>query len=331
MFAGELDGANHTVSNLNLNVPDSVAYAGLVGFNTGTIKNLNVANARITGRTVGGIAGGNMGTIQNTSVSGTLSGTDSVGGLVGFQVLATSLLADSVSTASITGSSSYGGVIGDLDNGTLRNTHYNADTVLVNGATSSLSMGGLRGAQYTDWISHGRTLDIANYSSLLPRDSASGAYLVSNVAGLNALLGFVDRPDLTFRLSANIDLAPAPGLFLPYLMGTLDGNGHQISNLNVNRAEPAIHRPGGRELWHGAQPGRQQCRAEWPLRCRRPGRSKPPWRAYREQFRQRYGDVRAFSTGGLVGDNFGGQLPTPTAAPACSAQASALRRPGWVE
>ncbi len=233
-FAGEFDGANHTVSNLNLNFPNSIGYAGLVGFNTGTIKNLNVANARITGRTVGGIAGGNMGTIQNTSVSGTLSGTDSVGGLVGFQVLATSLLADSVSTASITGSSSYGGAIGDLDNGTMLNTHYNADTVLVNGSTSKLSMGGLRNAQYTDWISHGRTLDIASYSSLLPRDSASGAYLVSSVAGINALLGFVDRPDLTFRLSANIDLAPAPGLFLPYLMGTLDGNGHQISNLKVN-------------------------------------------------------------------------------------------------
>lgn len=234
VFSGEFDGANHTISNLTLNVPDSLAYAGLVGFNTGTIKNLNVANARISGRTVGGIAGGNIGTIQNTSVSGALSGNDSVGGLVGAQTLATSLLADSVSTATIKGSSSYGGVIGDLDAGTLRNSHYNADTVLVNGATSSLSMGGLRSAQYTDWISHARTLDIANYSALLPRDSASGAYLVSSVAGVNALLGFVDRPDLTFRLSANIDLAPAPGLFLPYLMGTLDGNGHQISNLKVN-------------------------------------------------------------------------------------------------
>lgn len=36
------------------------------------------------------------------------------------------------------------------------------------------------------------------------------------------------------RLNADIDLAQAPGLFLPYLAGTLDGNGHRISKLNVS-------------------------------------------------------------------------------------------------
>lgn len=233
-FNGQLDGANHTISNLTIEASDRVPYAGLVGINTGSIRNLNLANANIDGLVVGGIAAGNYGTIQNTSVSGNLKGTSSTGGLVGFQLMNGALL-DSVSTASITGETSYGGVIGDFDSGTLRNTHYNADAVPINGTTSSLSMGGLRNAQYNDWIANGRRLDIANYGNVLPRDPASGAYLVSNLAGMNALLGFVDDPGLNFRLDADIDMAPAPGLFLPYLMGTLDGNGHRISNLNVIR------------------------------------------------------------------------------------------------
>jgi filamentous hemagglutinin family protein len=235
-FNGQLDGANHTISNLTIDTVDSVSYTGLVGVNSGTIRNLNLANARIDGQTVGGIAGINLGTIQNVSVSGALSGNSTAGGLVGVQ-LPNGALLDSVSTASILGTSSFGGIIGDFEGGIVRNSHYNADAVLVNGATSSLSVGGLRGAQYADWMANGRRLDIASYANVLPRDPASGAYLVSSVAGMNALLGFADDPALNFRLNANIDLAPAPGLFLPYLMGTLDGNGHQVSNLNLNAPE----------------------------------------------------------------------------------------------
>ena len=231
-FNGQLDGANHTISNLRLAASDRVPAAGLVGVNSGSIRNLNLVNVQIDGQAVGGIAGINTGTIQNTSVSGVLSGTDGVGGLVGYQV--GGALLDSVSTATIAGTSSLGGVVGDFDSGTMRNTHYNADAVTINGGTSLLSMGGLRGAQYTDWIGHGRRLDIANYADALPRDPASGAYLVSNLAGMHAMLGFVDDPALAFRLGADIDLAPAPGLYLPYLMGTLDGNGHQVRNLNLS-------------------------------------------------------------------------------------------------
>lgn len=239
-FNGQFDGAGHTISDLTLLGGNRAPYAGLVGANTGTIRNLKLVDARVAGQVAGGIAGANLGTIQNTSVSGRVTGTEAGGGLVGLQVLNGALL-DSVSTASIGGGTRLGGVIGDFDSGTLRNTHYNADAVPINEATSSLSMGGLRSAQYNDWIANGRRLDIASYGSVLPRDAASGAYLVSNVAGVNAMLGFVDDPALTFRLNADIDLAPAPGLFLPYLMGTLDGNGHRISNVYVvSRQQPYL-------------------------------------------------------------------------------------------
>ncbi|HEX8404853.1 MAG TPA: MBG domain-containing protein, partial [Duganella sp.] len=234
-FNGQLDGANHTISNLVIDSVDSLAYAGLVGINSGTIKNLRLADATIDGQTVGGIAGVNLGTIQNSSVDGTLSGNSTVGGLVGVQ-LSNGALLDSTSTASIAGSHA-GGIIGDFESGTVRNSYYNADAVPINDSTSGLTVGGLRGAQYADWIANGRRLDIAAYAGVLPRDPASGAYLVSNLAGMNALLGFADDPSLRFRLTANIDLASAPGLFLPQLTGILDGNGHQVANLNLNAPE----------------------------------------------------------------------------------------------
>jgi len=231
-FNGQLDGGNYTISNLGTAPGSRISYVGLVGVNTGAIRNLKLANVRINGWAAGGVAGGNLGTIENVSVSGEVNGTNSVGGLVGFQV-ANGVLLDSASTASVTGETSLGGAIGDFDSGIMRNTHYNADAVTINGSTAVLSMGGLRGAQYNDWVANGRKLAIASYGAVLPRDAASGAYLVSNLAGLNAMLGFVDDPALGFRVSADIDLASAPGLFLPYLMGTLDGNGHRISNLNL--------------------------------------------------------------------------------------------------
>ena len=232
-FNGELDGANHKVSNLVLDSTDRVFFAGLVGVNTGSIRNINVVNTSIDGDVVGGIAGVNLGTIQNSSVGGTVRGTGVVGGLVGYQ-LGNGALHDSVSTADVTGDFNPGGVVGYFVSGSLRNTHYNADAVRINGSTAGVTAGALHGAQYADWIANGRRLDIAQYSSVLPRDPASGAYLVSSVAGMDAMLGFVDDPALGFRLTADIDLAPVPGFYLPYLAGTLDGNGHRISHLKLD-------------------------------------------------------------------------------------------------
>lgn len=231
-FNGEFDGAGHTIANLVVESGDRLLVAGLFGMNAGTIKNLDLTNVRVSGVDVGGLAGENIGTIQNTSVAGTVTGVFA-GGIVGFQSSSSAVLADSHSTASVNGEILSGGLAGEFYIGSIRNSYYNADAVLIDGAISAPTIGGLRSAQYNAWLAGGRRLDIASYGAVLPRDPASGAYLVSDPAGMNAMLGFLDDPSLTFRLNADIDLAQDPGLFLPQLRGTLDGNGHRISNLNV--------------------------------------------------------------------------------------------------
>ena len=79
-FKGQFDGQGHTISNLAVN--ESEGASGMFGLNEGTIKNLKLANARISGRyNVGGIAGKNSGYIIDCSFSGTVQGLGFVGGI----------------------------------------------------------------------------------------------------------------------------------------------------------------------------------------------------------------------------------------------------------
>jgi PKD repeat protein len=85
IFSGaEIDGDNHTISNLNINISFS-SYIGLIGYcYSGIIKNVNLVNASINGGSyIGGIAGWINGRISNCSVSGRVRGGAYVGGLVG--------------------------------------------------------------------------------------------------------------------------------------------------------------------------------------------------------------------------------------------------------
>jgi filamentous hemagglutinin family protein len=234
-FSGKLHGFGHVISNLGVNDLDSDT-AGLFGSVSGTVRDLGLLDPNIvSGGFAGAVAGavsGNIAQVRHVYAAGGSVSGSVAGGLLG--TLVSGELLDSASTAAVSSELSPGGVVGLYSNGTVRNTHYDADTITINGAASGLTIGALRGTQYADWLANGRRLDIARYSDVLPRDPASGAYLLTNAAGMQAMLGFADDPALTFRLGGNIDLASSPGLFLPYLGGTLDGNGHQVSNLKVD-------------------------------------------------------------------------------------------------
>ena len=96
-FTGVIDGNNHTISGLKMtNFMESMRSYGFVGYNYGTIKNLNLTNVNIsiTGITkdvyAGGICGYNSGLISNCSVQGEISISSHsgsyesiVGGIVG--------------------------------------------------------------------------------------------------------------------------------------------------------------------------------------------------------------------------------------------------------
>ena len=90
-FNGTFDGCGHTVSGIRIykdGNTDGDDFQGLFG-QTGTsatIKNVNLSDARITGRgTIGGIVGYIVGNLQNCRVLGTnISGTSFVGAIVGY-------------------------------------------------------------------------------------------------------------------------------------------------------------------------------------------------------------------------------------------------------
>ncbi len=88
-FAGKFDGGSKTISNLNVNSPEE-AFKGLFGrlITPGTISNVNINNAAVTGYDeVGAIVGSAYtGSVSNCHVSGDIAieGHYHVGGITGY-------------------------------------------------------------------------------------------------------------------------------------------------------------------------------------------------------------------------------------------------------
>jgi len=205
---------------------------GLVGSNSGTISDA-FATGRVIGESqVGGLVGNNSDTISDAFATGSVSGTGNVGGLVGSN---SDTISDAYATGSVTGTNNVGGLVGSnfLD-GSISNSHYDIDQVVINGS-HFVTVGGIYHNQFQDWFSHDKTLNIANYAATLPLDGTSGYNSIDSLQGMKDLLGFVDSANYNFRLSADINLAAAPGFFIPSLAGKFDGAGHIISNLAVNQ------------------------------------------------------------------------------------------------
>ncbi|MBI5658973.1 MAG: S-layer family protein [Nitrosomonadales bacterium] len=262
--------SNSYVSGGTINSTDSTAnIGGLVGSNNGSINNSYVTNGTVVSGGgsysggIGGLAGKNSGSISNSYVSGgSVTGTsDSVGGLVGYNsgsgsisnsyvtngtvvngvssvgglagFNAGSINNSYVSGGSVTGTNSVGGLVGGSSwIGSISNSHYDINAVTINGG-NHVTSGGLYSVQYLDWFNNSFALDIANYTSLAP--SVANSYTIGSVQGMKDLLGFADNPAYTFSLSASIDLATAPGLYIPYLAADFDGQNFTISNLSVNQ------------------------------------------------------------------------------------------------
>ena len=143
-FTGTFDGGGHTISNLRVNVAGS--FAGLFGYNSGTIRDVNMADATVTATnsSAGGIAGYNIyGTIAGCFVTG---GTVTAeywlaGGIVGDNLYGT-ITGCSVAGATVTAGENYaGGIVGYSYHGTITGCSVTGATVT---ATNS-SAGGIAG------------------------------------------------------------------------------------------------------------------------------------------------------------------------------------------
>jgi hypothetical protein len=141
-FDGIFDGNGYTISNLNVDLA-SQDYVGMFGYSRGYIKDLNVENATIKGRSyVGGLAGGSGGRVQGCSLSGlsVTGGSSYVGGLAGYS--SGIITGCSVSGAGVSGSSYVGGLAGYAAGGVISQSYSSVD---VKGSSSSSYTGGLVG------------------------------------------------------------------------------------------------------------------------------------------------------------------------------------------
>jgi len=111
-LAAGFDGAGHTVSNLNIDMPFA-SYLGMFGYlYNGTISNISVVNSDLDGNIhVGGLVGYNhMGEVSNSFTNCDVGGNSRVGGLMGRNW--DGKISDSYATGSVTGyeNLSYGGL-----------------------------------------------------------------------------------------------------------------------------------------------------------------------------------------------------------------------------
>ena len=81
-FKGTFEGNGYTLSNITTG---GFKYVGIFGYNTGTIRGLNIINLNLIGNhRTGGVVGWNKGTVTDINLTGNVLGyTSDVGGIIG--------------------------------------------------------------------------------------------------------------------------------------------------------------------------------------------------------------------------------------------------------
>ena len=204
-FTGVFDGDGHTIKGLYVNIQttDEYIYAGLFGYNEGTIKNLGMLDGSVSASSdsssyAGGIAGYNFyGTISNCYNMGNVSASSdsysdsysssSAGGIAGendgtisncYNTGSASALVSS-SSSSFSSSSSAGGIAGEND-GTISNC-YNTGSVSATATSTSSSShaGGIAGDN-----SYGRSIRDCYNTGSVSSSSDTSSY-AGGIAGDN--------------------------------------------------------------------------------------------------------------------------------------------------
>jgi len=229
-FTETFDGQEYEIRDLYSSRPDE-GYIGLFGYvdGGGIIGNLGVVNANVTtGAIVGSLVGFNCGTVSNCYSTGNIVGYMCVGGLVGIN---SGTVSDCYCTGSVTDNyyaGFVGGLVGQNYDGTVSNSYYNYDEVLINGE-NIITIGALFDEDFEEWLANDKFLDANGRLS-----QEDGYYLINDVNDLKQLLAVGQNASFKFRLTNDLDLATEPNFYIPYLAGEFDGNGHKISNLSFN-------------------------------------------------------------------------------------------------
>ena len=142
-FKGRFDGQGHTISNLT--VDESEGVAGMFGKNEGTVMNLKLENASVSGiSSAGGIAGRNDGSIIDCSFSGIVQGSSYVGGIAGENYKKISGCSFSGTVKQGSTGSTVGGIAGNSYHGEILDSHSHGTV------TGNNNVGGIVGSAYTN-------------------------------------------------------------------------------------------------------------------------------------------------------------------------------------
>ncbi|MDA9285602.1 filamentous hemagglutinin N-terminal domain-containing protein, partial [Pseudomonadales bacterium] len=230
---------------------DNKSAVVLGSYSTGGVS----ASADFVGGLIGFMEGslGDSVTAQPTSrgslhsyATGNVTGRYDVGGLIG-RLASTGLVANSYASGDVTAAANYGGVLGYLTPGaTVTNTHYDMGSVSLSAfttaspsalvdVTGTVTLGGLYSGQYTTWFNGGALDGLGSPEVYFGAADSAGVYSLSTIQHLKDYLGFADQASLSFKLTADFDLAADTGFYIPYVSGLLDTNGVSVSNLMLDQ------------------------------------------------------------------------------------------------
>lgn len=186
-FTGKFDGLDYNIFNLNINrgTEDNVGLFGVVGSGA-VINNVTLVGGSITGQNyVGSLAGAvrDGASISNITNSAKVNGNTSVGGIIGQSGNYSpsgknegASLENLINTGTVTGNTNnIGGLVGNMQNGTLGGTSYNLGAVTAKG----YNVGGLVGHAYNATIGNQGEDAVTVYNRL----NVTGAYNVGGIVG----------------------------------------------------------------------------------------------------------------------------------------------------
>lgn len=171
-FRGTLEGNGYSISDLFINLPTTDNVGLIKEQDSGSIQNLSIINADITGRSNVGILMGVLSSasviVQNIFTSGSVTGYLEVGGVVG-DVSYGATINQTSSSSDVTGNSQVGGVVGYLYSSFIDNSYATGN---VTGTGDNV--GGLLGdIQYSSAIDNSYWLNhTGNPNECLPGDDA---------------------------------------------------------------------------------------------------------------------------------------------------------------
>ncbi|WP_426527027.1 MBG domain-containing protein [Bradyrhizobium sp. McL0615] len=272
---GGVVGENHgTITGVYTSgsVASNAGAGGIVGYNYGPLSNVYSSSA-VSAPTIyaGGIAGLSLGNISQAYATGPVSGGSNVGGLVGYSG---GSITQSYATGAVSGTSNVGGLLG-YNGGSITQSYWDSYTTgQAAGIGAGAASSGLNEVT-SDPAQSGAANDAYRQSAYVgfdftPGNTSTGWFSIdgqtrpfgqweysTNISNAHQLQLMAMDPNASYRLTSNIDFSSGlaaggkyPGMWSPsgfspigdlssQFGGSLDGQGHAISNLAINRPSDA--------------------------------------------------------------------------------------------